>query len=434
MKKFSLLGGLLLLTTIPAHSSVNRGTICIDEQDTIHMNATAKADYYIWREDGKSTVYKDSAIVCPVKEGVHTYIVTAFDIHLDPQRNLMDNGDFENGKDGKFSSDYTFYDYPSNDGNFYDSHPNYKNLYTITSNAKKFWRDFLAIKPHGGSKYALFDAGDGGYAWRTSTDINPNLQLVKDSVYAFSFWVACPNEQQYFGTGAELQFVICWKDSLGVVQPEVNLGPAYKTKVQTDMSKAWVQVTADWTSPVDATWVQIGVYDKTTGVTQGNDFCLDDIIFQKVAIRTDSVVAADTITYFGRDCSCNGEPMYKKWSQNDEVVVFVANTDYANPYVAYQWYVSGKAVQGATDQYYRFTGEQLQYEIHAVMTCQDGTTKQTCPTAIAEIPSSYEQDLAPTAPKRAVESRTYSIGPAVRIIQIFYEDGSSRTEKIVETN
>jgi len=429
MKKISfILTMLTVAAMVDASTYTNRGIICTDEQDTLHLHATTRGDYYVWYMNGQqSATYKDSSIVCPVQAGVQTCVVKTYEIHLDPQRNLMDNGDFENGNDGKFVSSYAYYDYPTNDGNFYDSHPNYKNLYTITSNANKFWRDFLAIPPHGGSKYALFDAGDGGYAWKTSTDINPNLQIVKDSVYGFSFWVACPNAQQYFGTGAELQFVICWKDKNGVIQPEVNLGPSYKTKVQTNLSKAWVQVSANWTAPVDASWVQIGVYDKTTGVVQGNDFCLDDIMFQKVAIRTDSVIGADTITYVGQDCRCTGEPMYQKWGE----VVFVANTDADHPYTSYQWYVDSVAVVGATDQYYRFSAEQLTKPIYCEMTCKDGTQKHTCATMIADIPESHLMNVVQTTPPSVLKRRTYQIGPSVQIIQTIYTDGSADTQKII---
>lgn len=397
------------------------GTICIDEQKQITLSAGVTGDHYYWYEgESKTPFSEEKSVTLDTKEGDHVYKVETFKTILEPGRDLMANGGFEDGNDGTFTSTYKYYDDPQN-GNFYDSHQSANNLYTITVNAKGFWRDFLAIKAHGGQKYALFDAGNGGYAWRTNTDINPNLKLMKDSVYGFSFWVACPTPQQYFGVAAELQFKICWKDTTGALQPEVDLGPSYKTTYTTGTN--WTQVTADWKAPVDAEWVQIGVYDKTSGVVQGNDFCLDDIMFQKVEMRTTNMAKRDVYKYTGKDCSCAGIPMYSKWGD----VVFVDNSK--GDYVTYQWYLENEIVAGATEQYYRFTPDQLQKEIHVEVVCKDGSILSSCPLMIGDITKGVEKDPYIAPAKKVVGRRTYWVGASLRIEQTIYDDGSTKNDK-----
>jgi len=239
------------------------GRICTDEQSEITLTPSLKGDYYAWFEgESQEPFSAEPTVTIPTKDGEQTIKVEVYKTILDPQRNLMANGDFEAGNDNSFTSTYTYVNYTANDGNYYESSGAIKqNIYTITSDASKFWRDFLAIKPHGGNKYALFDAGKLGYAWSTNTDINPDLKLIKDSVYAFSFWIACPNPQGFFNKPAVLQFKICWKNASGQIQPEVNLGPSYTTTYKTGTN--WTQVSASWVAPIDAEWVQIG----TTPVT-----------------------------------------------------------------------------------------------------------------------------------------------------------------------
>ncbi|MCQ2347714.1 MAG: hypothetical protein MJZ65_00830 [Paludibacteraceae bacterium] len=396
----------------------NLGTQCTDEEGQVTMTATTDGDYYVWYEGDTKLPYTQKSITLDRQSGTHTYRVETYKTTIDVSHDLMTNGGFENGNSG-FTSSYQYFQ-DNQTGTFYlDGHENANNLYTITSNAQGFWRDFQHISPHSGSKYALFDAGQGGYAWRTNTDLNPNLTLVKDSSYAFSFWVACPNPEQYFNKPAVLQFKICWKNAEGVLQPEVNLGPSYTTTYTTGTS--WVQVSASWVAPVDASWVQIGVYDSSTE-SQGNDFCLDDIVFQQVTILTNQVTKTDIYTYVGEKCHCYGEDMYRKWSD----VVFVPNTDNANPYVSYQWYVDGEPVQGATAQYCRFSAEQLSKEVYATMVCKDGTEKYTCPTKITDIPAAVAQ----SAPQRQVlERRVYPIGAGFQVIQTFYNDGTNEIQK-----
>ncbi len=415
-----LLAGILMAAD-GATETHDLGVQCTDEEGQVTLTATMDGDYYVWYDgDTPMTAYAQKSISLDRQSGSHTYRVETYKTSVDVSHDLMSNGGFEDGNNG-FTSSYRYFQ-DNQTGTFYlDGHENANNLYTITSNAQGFWRDFQPISAHSGSKYALFDAGQGGYAWQTNTDLNSNLTLIKDSAYAFSFWVACPNPQQYFNKPAVLQFKICWKDAEGNIQPEVNLGPSYTTTYTTGSS--WVQVSASWVAPVDASWVQIGVYDSSTEA-QGNDFCLDDIMFQQVTILTNQVVKTDVFTYVGENCHCHGEDMFRKW--ND--VVFVPNIDEANPYISYQWYLEGEPIEGATAQYYRFSAEQLNKEVYATMVCQDGTEKYTCPTRVSAVPAATSQ---PSAPARQILSRrVYYVGADFRIIQTLYSDGSQDTQKL----
>lgn len=431
-----LFAGGLMVAGEGATENHDLGVQCTDEEGQVTMTATMDGDYYVWYEGDTKLPYTQKSITLDRQSGSHTYRVETYKTTIDVSHDLMTNGGFENGTEG-FSSDYVYLDnskykffqnvdQSSNDYYYLkeDQKPADQrlqfNLFIITPNAQGFWRDFLPIKPHSGNSYALFDAGKGGYAWYTNTDMSPELKLIKDSTYTFSFWVACPNDtKEHWKKPAVLQFKICWKDAEGVLQPEENLGSSYTTTYTTGTN--WVQVSANWTAPVDASWVQIGVYDSSTE-TQGNDFCLDDIVFQQVTILTNQVTKTDVYTYVGEKCHCQGEDMYRKW--ND--VVFVPNTDSNNPYVSYQWYIDGEPIAGATAQYYRFSAEQLHKEVYATMVCKDGTKKNTCPTQITDIPATMAQ---PTPQRQVVERRVYSIGAGFQVVQTFYNDGTNDIQK-----
>ncbi|MCQ2330433.1 MAG: hypothetical protein MJZ55_00415 [Paludibacteraceae bacterium] len=405
------------------------GTICIDEQSSITLSAGVTGDHYYWYEgESKTPFSEEKSVTLNTSDGDHVYKVETFKTILEPGRDLMANGGFEEETKG-FTSDYNYVvntltreEIDKQEGTYYlKPGAIQNNLFTITSNPhSQFWRDYKPVTPHGGNYFALFDAGAKGYAWRTNTDINANLKLMKDSVYGFSFWVTSPNLPQFFNKPAVLQFVICWKDADGNLQPEVNLGPAYTTKKET--AGVWEQVTADWKAPIDAEWVQIGVYDKSTD-GQGNDFCLDDIMFQKVEMRSTNMAKRDVYTYTGKDCSCAGIPMYSKWGD----VVFVDNSK--GDYVTYQWYLENEIVAGATEQYYRFTPDQLQKEIHVEVVCKDGSILSSCPLMIGDITKGVEKDPYIAPAKKVVGRRTYWVGASLRIEQTIYDDGSTKNDK-----
>ena len=396
---------------------------------------------------------------------------------VSPQRttsqNLMKNGDFEdtNGAtDGNtninppyFTSSYRFA------GWAVEQPSDYENRYTMSHDAKRYYSGFLSIKPHGGNWFALFDASTNGFAWKASTtDNNPDLKIEQGKEYVFSYWVANPNDND--NPTARLQFYIEYKDAQNHTKSE-NIGTVYDIKEA--KNKGWVQQTVIWKAPKSSDEVAIAVKDLEVS-SEGNDFCLDDIIFQatmdvaQTVLHTDTFVispqvccpdpieesdqleicssqlpytwhnllftaAADSVieNYDSRDCLISrytyrltvkqGIEMYSKWTD----VIFVPNTD--SLYTAYQWYQNGQPIDGANEQFYH-NPNGLSGLYHCVMQTRDGGTEETCPAAFGSIDRSAEHNPG-DAPKQLVAQRTYNIGAHLQIIVSVFDDNSTTAEK-----
>lgn len=385
-------------------------TVCVGSDTTIRSSA-GDAEFYRWSNGAKT----DSVTLSPTAEGEETLVCRAYKTVLRLERNLMAGGDFET--ENTFTSDYAYVGKDLSD--YYTTHGGASNLYTLTDNANVFWRDYAPVTPHGGNYFGLFDAGKDGYAWKATTADNPALSLLKDSVYLFSYWAAYPNITPDHSP-AELQFVIRYVDYVTGVTHTENLGTSYTLGQEDDMN-GWYQQTVIWQSPAFSVDVMIGVYDINTA-SSGNDFCLDDIMFQTARYSESEVIFTDTFHITYRECGCTGPDIYRKWDD----FLFVDNSD--SLYVAYQWYHDGAAIAGATDQYYRVTeagGPSGTY--HVEMTCADGSVVSTCPRTFAAAKPSATLYPATAAGVAAV--RTYDVSDHFRIVVTYYEDGTVFTDK-----
>lgn len=394
------------------------GDKCINEPLT--LTANTEGDVYIW-----STGDNTPSIQFTPSLGEQDVTVEVFKSVLHPEQNLMANGDFESNPPSGFTSDYTYAGW--NPASYYSSHSGADNLYAITKNANYFWRDFAVVMPHGGEYFALFDAGKSGYAWKATTTDNPDLVIQKDSIYLFSYWAAYPNTDMN-NNPARLQFEIKYRDAAGKMQPQ-QLGAVY-TLGQEEKLNGWYQQTVSWKAPCDASYVEIGVKDLNTA-HDGNDFCLDDIMFQKARV-TNLVLSRKEIYHInGIDCGtpppdpeCTDNWLRTKW--ND--VLFVDNS--AGEFVSYQWYVNGEEIAGATEQYYRASQDLTQsndlYSVH--MQKADGTTIISCEKTFSQVSPSREEYPAPEK-KQVVFRRYHVIGSHFRIVVTGYDDGSVEANK-----
>ena len=339
---------------------------------------------------------------------------------VSPQRttsqNLMKNGDFEdtNGATNGnttilppyFTSSYSFAGWevpqPSD----------YENRYTMSHDASHYYNGFLPIKPHGGQWFALFDATANGFAWKAATaNNNPNLKIVAGQEYVFSYWVANPNNNN--NPTAQLQFYIEYRDPQNNLVSQ-NIGTVYD--IIDAKNKGWVQQTVVWTAPESSNDVAIAVKDLVNS-SAGNDFCLDDIIFQETTTVQQTVLHTDSFVI----SLLPAVDMYAKWDD----VIFVPNTD--SLYVAYQWYHDGVAIEGAVKQFY-YLPEGLSGSYYCVMQTRDGDTVETCPAEFENLGRSAEQNPG-NAPKILVTKRTYPVGAHLQIVVSVYDDNTITAEK-----
>ncbi|HCS87452.1 MAG TPA: hypothetical protein DIW30_03255 [Bacteroidales bacterium] len=251
---------------------------------------TTQSEHYLWVQTKKGnkvindTLSGEARSIIIVATEPAEYVCDVVHSEVLAVNNLMANGDFETNPPTNFSSDYTYAGWDPSQ--YYLNHQGASNLYTITHDASWFWRDFYAVRPHGGNYFALFDAGKSGYAWKAETRDNPKLILEKDSVYLFSYWAAYPNKSPN-NQPAQLQFVISYKDAGNTWKTE-NLGKIHILGNANPLN-SWELREVRWKAPVASSEVMIGVFDKNTS-EGGNDFCLDDIMFQKTTTVLNTVV------------------------------------------------------------------------------------------------------------------------------------------------
>ena len=269
--------------------------VCVGFPDVV-LEATMDGDSYLW-STGETT--KSISVSSSVSE---TYSVEVFSITHSAIDNLMANGDFETEPVGSnppegFTSSYKYVG-SFDPSQYYNSHGGASNIYAITHNANYFWKDFADIEPHGGNYYAIFDAGKSGYAWKATTSDNTSLTVEKDSVYLFSYWAAYPNIKPN-NSPAILQFRISYTDPNGVVKTE-NLGQPYQLGQEADLN-AWYHQMIEWKAPCNSASVTISVEDLNSA-SGGNDFCLDDILFQRTTVGKSVLARKDIFPVKSTEC------------------------------------------------------------------------------------------------------------------------------------
>ena len=412
---------------------------CQTDDATITLSSSIEADFYKWESmDPMVNGATSREVEVPIGHiGTCTYKVTAYKTNIVASKNLMAGGEFESN-DG-FTSTYQYVDYPANDSKYYDVAPEAMkaNIYTLTEDASLFWRLFESIEPHGGNKYGLFDAGSSGYAWKAETECstesdpskdNEDLIVWEDTTYYFSYWAAMPNTAGEAGSPAVLQFYIDLNDGAG----EQPLGEPYK--LPTDDNE-WHKQFVTYTAPKTSTNVMIGVKNLNDNDGVGNDFCLDDIMFQTISTKTSVIAFTDTYILTVKECSEPPTPptppcdtlLYRKW--ND--FLFVSNKD--KGYTAYQWYLNGNVIDGATGQYYRIPNPSESTNIyHVEVTTPDGNVIESCHVTFDEAKISAEEYPAPSPAKTVAAVREYRISANFRVVVTTYSDGTVDVEKRID--
>lgn len=303
---FSLIGLLCALNNYAqtVENDTVEQTLCINDGGNILQTERIQLtenQAYIWTKEQNNvidTLDKDSWRIMVTDTKDATYTCQLISTEVKAENNLMANGDFETNPPSNFTSDYKYAGWDPYQ--YYSDHEGASNLYAITHDATYFWKDFAQVTPHGGQYFALFDAGTSGDAWRASTTDNPNLIIEKDSIYLFSYYAAYPN-QKANNSPAELQFVIICKDANGKKQT-FNLGNVHKLG-QTSPLNAWELREERWKAPFSSNDVTISVYDENKS-SGGNDFCLDDIMFQNTSYIEQKIIK----TYIFHLEVCNNPP------------------------------------------------------------------------------------------------------------------------------
>ena len=308
-------------------------TLCLDSTLTLCSPAIDDTLFYVWSTGAQTsciditgTAVGEAEYICEAR--TKTFITTD---------NLMANGDFENYTDYHqqptgYTSDYEYLPFDPYGTDLYDQ-PQYQGksgVYLLSHNAKHTWRDYANVSPHSGNLFAMFDAAHSGY-----------------------FFAGKNGKTRYLG-----------KDNL------------------------WHYSQTFWTSPVTSDSIEIGVEDLNDYYGVGNDFGLDDIIFQMVTLEDSKLIDTDTFRVITEDCTPCLDFVYRKW--ND--VLFADNTD--EQFVSYQWYEDSVAVAGATAQFYQLTDTVTPHFYYVEATMTDGRIRTSCVQLFEQFTPSASQTPA----------------------------------------
>lgn len=414
-------------------------TYCLG--DEIILTADVADHYYTW-STGQTT---QSIQVTPTQPGVETYTVRVYDYQIKASNNLMANGDFENYTDyhqkpAGFTSDYEYLAFDPKASGLYDTYSGKSGVYLLSCDANHTWKGYAAVKPHGGEYFAMFDAAQSGFAWRVTTNENPNMTLVQGAKYIFSYWAADLNTGSERDNPAQLQFSINYRDDATGQMKKEYLGEVMKLGVD----NKWHYSETFWIAPCNSSHIEIGVEDKCNYAGPGNDFGLDDIIFQMVTGQMEYTLDKQKWILTIEDCTpveCVAR-IYSKW--ND--LLLVDNAD--RRYTAYQWYCDSVAIAGATGQYYYEQGKVLADDGHTyycVATLASGEQETLCSMSFSDFPTAVSQNRKPAPAQVRVytpagkllytgtdETDIYSrLYPGCYIIYRETEDEEIITEKLI---
>lgn len=363
-------------------------TLCLDSTLQLCSSAIDDTLFYVWNTGAQTscitligTTLGEATYTCEAR--TKTFLTTD---------NLMANGDFENYTDYHqqptgYTSDYEYLPFDPYGTNLYDK-PEYQGksgVYLLSNNANRTWRDYANVSAHSGNLFAMFDAAQSGYAWKASTSENPNLKIQEKGLYVFSYWAADLNKADQRAHPARLQFTIRYKMPDGSMQKE-SLGSV----LVLGKDNEWHYSQTFWTSPVTSDYIEIGVEDLNTYYGVGNDFGLDDIIFQMVTLEGSKKVTADTFQVFTQDCTPCLDFVYRKW--ND--VLFADNVK--GDFVSYQWYEDSVAIPGATQQFYQISDTINPHLYHVEATMDNGRVRTSCVQLFEQFAPSAQQHPANT--------------------------------------
>lgn len=361
-------------------------TLCLDSTLSLCSPAIDDSLFYTWSTGAQSACIT----ITGTTVGEATYTCEARTKTFLTTDNLMSNGDFENYTDYHsqptgYTSDYEYLPFDPYGTDLYDK-PEYQGksgVYLLSNNAKHTWRDYANVSPHSGNFFAMFDAAHSGYAWKACTPENPGLQIMEGGLYVFSYWAADLNEASQRAHPARLQFSIRYK------MPDGSMKKEFLGEVLTlGKDNQWHYSQTYWTSPVSSDSIEIGVEDLNSYYGVGNDFGLDDIIFQMVTLEGSKQVATDTFHVTTQDCSPCQDIVYRKW--ND--VLFVDNT--GEQFVSYQWYSDSVAISGATQQFYQLSDTVTPHIYYVEATMPNGRVRTSCAQLFDQFQPSAPQNPA----------------------------------------
>lgn len=254
--------------TPPSISASGGGTFCNASMITLSSSSSHITNQYWVGPNNFYSLNQNVVLTGVTSDMSGQYIVTG---SMLSGINLVTNGDFEAGNTG-FTSDYTTA-LPTSTGLYPEG------TYDIVTSPSLRHANFCSCSNHTPGSGTLQMVINGASAeksiWSQTVNINPN------TAYQFTYWV---------------QTVVNGNDAspskLQLYVNETNAGPVYTANPTTGV---WTQFTYNWTSGPSDTRAVLTLKNENFA-TGGNDFALDDIVFQQACEVTDNVTVTVNAT------------------------------------------------------------------------------------------------------------------------------------------
>ncbi|MBN1766965.1 MAG: LamG domain-containing protein [Prolixibacteraceae bacterium] len=300
------------------------GTFCTD--DTIKLFSDGVYENLYWEgKNGAGDIIYYSNDEDPEIPEATTAMSGTYTVYTSTLSgvNLVTNGDFEDGNTD-FTSAYSYIDSTGSTGSY--GALSAEGYYTIVKNSANAHSNFHNCYdyPSGNNGFQMVINGapdPNVFVW--SQDVN----VVQNTFYQFSYWV----QSVELDNPSELQLIING-DSVGSVYTADSI------------TCNWKQFYYNWDSG-SATTATLSLVNQNTA-DGGNDFALDDIVFQHTCTAEASVevtvgsgfVPGVTITADPGETICDGD-----------LISFTATQINGGTSPSYQWYQNGIPVTNETN-------------------------------------------------------------------------------------
>jgi len=321
-------------TVVPGITAGGGGSYCAGSPINLTSSGAGLSNLYWSGPNGFYSTLAKPTISAATTAMSGLYTVTAN--YVDNSVNLIANGNFESGRTG-FSSDYVYRDSTYNDGTGYGALGK-EGVYSVVALPKSVHTNFGSWPDHSNpGKFQMVINGAtaaGVNVWYETVPVVPNTN------YQFSYWV------QSVGSGTDAapsQLQLYVTNDQSVITP---IGSIYTANAT---GGTWTQFFYNWNSG-SSTTALLSLVNKQV-LPSGNDFALDDIVFQPVYTVSSSVNISVIATSSPASVSVSASANPVNMGTN---VTFTATPTNGGTAPTYQWYVNDIALSGATNPVYSY--------------------------------------------------------------------------------